>query len=74
VDTGRIEREFRYPGRAYTVGLDPLIDQAKSSVDLSKSTLSKMSLPLKAILARQEFGSMLPVLALTRGGWMKPGS
>jgi 16S rRNA C967 or C1407 C5-methylase (RsmB/RsmF family) len=65
------------------VVLDQRIYQARSSVDLSKSTLSKMSLPLKEFLvehsldgtlARQEFGSMLPVLALTRGGWMKAGS
>ena len=61
---------------------DDCIYQAKSS-SLSKETLGKVSPDLKEFLvnetsqgtlARQELGSMLPVLGLSKGGWIKSGS
>ena len=61
---------------------DTSIFQAKSS-DLSRETLHKVSPELKEFLvseskrgtvARQEFGSMLPVIALSKGSWLKQGS
>ena len=59
--------------------LDSSIYQAKESSGLSKTNLAKASPSLKEFLmkgsgngtiARQEVASMLPVLALTRGGWL----
>uniref|UniRef100_A0A7S4JPW7 SAM-dependent MTase RsmB/NOP-type domain-containing protein n=1 Tax=Odontella aurita TaxID=265563 RepID=A0A7S4JPW7_9STRA len=56
------------------------IYQSPRSANLSKSNLSSLSPELKDLLvqhsqngslARQEIGSMLPVLALAGGGWMK---
>uniref|UniRef100_A0A7S2ETV3 SAM-dependent MTase RsmB/NOP-type domain-containing protein n=1 Tax=Ditylum brightwellii TaxID=49249 RepID=A0A7S2ETV3_9STRA len=59
------------------------IYQATAESELSKSNLSKVSPSLKELLvngsqdgtlARQELGSMLPVLCLSAGNWLKPGS
>ena len=58
------------------------IFQAKSSI-VSKESVGKRAPDLKAFLvgqssqgsiARQELGSMLPVLALSKGGWIQEGS
>lgn len=78
------EITFKFGSLVESVPFDEAIYQAKKSATiLSKDTLSRTAPELKefliaqtqqGILARQELGSMLPVLALAKGGWIKSGS
>ena len=72
----------QFSGLLSPLPFDDDIYQAKSS-DLSKETLGKVSPKLKdflvtetqrGTLARQELGSILPVLALAKGGYISSGS
>jgi 16S rRNA C967 or C1407 C5-methylase (RsmB/RsmF family) len=73
-----ISRDFSQSVKELPFDADSSIYQARSS-SLSKASLSKGAPELKAFLvqhstdgtiARQELGSMLPVLALAAGGWV----